>query len=140
MNDVCELFEAWIALWGCLGSSFLEKFDSKTRILETHHFHDDKKSSKTSKIVLHQNRLRIPSRSGAIPGSYLKRGSLPGLASDRVFSRNSIPKTRILETPHLHDDLVLTKTCQKHIVWNFSPIQLQARGRPSTIVSAGKDS
>ena len=43
MLAACEPCEAWFASCACLGSSFLEKFDSKTRILETHHLHDDKK-------------------------------------------------------------------------------------------------
>ena len=59
---------------------------------------------KTTKIVIHRNLPRIASRSGTMPVSFVKPRSPSGLVSIRVSSRNLTPKTRILETPHLHDD------------------------------------
>ena len=94
--DACEQFGAWRASCACLGSSFLNKFASKTRILETHHLDDVQKTSKTSKIVIRQNVLREPGRSGVMPVSYVKPGSPPRLASDRFLAANSTPKTHLI--------------------------------------------
>ena len=44
---------------------------------------------KISKIVIHQNLLRIPGRSGAMSMSCLKPGSPSGLVSDRGRTRHS---------------------------------------------------